>query len=337
MGHASRLSIPFMPAGVTVARSEAVASRWRTHPAGAEGDRRQIGLALSGPMIQPLHYRHTASFLNSDFGTHAVFHRACPFCGTRLAKRYREYGYARDYRWEDFVWESWACLACGWWWDGSIPERSFSRGMTTAAVLARASGVPQQLVTALSEVRKDAKALLEMPPAKFEHFVGGMLREFYNCDVVFCGRSHDGGIDLILIDSDSGHIPIQVKRRSKPEHVEAVSLVREFRGAMLLRGYDRGRIVTTADHFSREAVRAARPEPEHLVSQEIDLVDCRRLFDIMALLCSPTGSDHLWHLCGPGPFDSVSPRPGLEAMQAMQKGLRNFAQRVRRHVDLRRR
>jgi hypothetical protein len=120
-----------------------------------------------------------------------------------------------------------------------------------------------------------------MEPTRFERFVGDLLAAHLSCDVVHCGKSHDGGIDLILADSDIGHIPIQVKRRSTPGSVESVSLVREFRGAMLLKGYDRGILVTTADHFSNEAIEASTPSPQDLVEQCIDLIDCRRLLDIL--------------------------------------------------------
>jgi hypothetical protein len=101
--------------------------------------------------------------------------------------------------------------------------------------------------------------------------------------VLHTGKSGDGGIDLILLDSNDGNIPIQVKRRTKTRKAESVTIVRELRGAMVLSGHDEGMIVTTAPRFSKPAVEASQPHPEHLVPQRINLVDCRRLLDIIGV------------------------------------------------------
>ncbi|MBV9228639.1 MAG: hypothetical protein JOZ18_04930 [Chloroflexi bacterium] len=53
---------------------------------------------------------------------------------------------------------------------------------------------------------------------------------------------------------------------------------------MLIFGHDRGMIVTTADHFSKEAVDLSEAKPGHSIPQYIDLIDCRRLLDIMSLI-----------------------------------------------------
>jgi len=230
--------------------------------------------------IQPLHYRDLSEWDNSwHHGNFTVFRESCPFCRTKLIRRYDEFG-VDDYYKEEFAWESWACLACGWWWEGTLPERSYSRGVTKAAIL-KASNAPESLLQGIDEVRKNSAKLFEMHPTKFELFVGDILSEFYKCEVVHCGKSHDGGVDLILLNSDDGYTAVQVKRRADPKKVESVSLVREFRGALLLAGQDRGVIVTTAHHFSKEAVEASTPAPEHLAPQTIDLIDCRKLLEIM--------------------------------------------------------
>lgn len=273
-------------------------------------------------MIRPLNYRNTSMFDNNWYSGRqfTAFRGACLFCGTQLQKRYDEYGLA-DFYTEEFKWESWGCPMCGWWWSGSFPNHSFSVGGTIAAILHKTSDLPPELVTALTVVRDNTKNLFEMPPTKFEHFVGDILREFYACEVIHCGKSHDGGIDLMIIDSNCGQIPVQVKRRLKPGSVESVSLVREFRGAMLLAGHDRGKIVSTADHFSEEAVDASIPKPHHLAVQEIDLVDCRRLLDIMKLLCNP--QQHIHNLRERNVFPGVLPGP--DVVKRIKHSLKHFS------------
>jgi len=246
--------------------------------------------------VHPLDYRVHIRVRNTwhpEDELFLVFRGPCPFCGTELQQRYSEF-VIDSWSNEGFQHESWACPACGWWWHGTLPNHSYSTGYTQAGLLHKTPEIPSALVAALSEVRENTERLFTIDPTKFEVFVGDILSAFYKCEVVHCGKSHDGGIDLILLESEDGHIPIQVKRRSKPGSVESVSLVREFRGAMLLKGHDKGKIVSTADHFSPAAVEAATAKPDHLAPQEIELVSCRRLLDIMGLLCS--SKQHLGNL-----------------------------------------
>ena len=83
-----------------------------------------------------------------------------------------------------------------------------------------------------------------------EELVGSVFRDFFSCEVVHCGRSHDGGIDLLLIQGDTT-IPIQVKRRVRPDAVELVSTVREMFSVLFRDGFRHGKVVSTAKRFSR--------------------------------------------------------------------------------------
>jgi hypothetical protein len=46
-----------------------------------------------------------------------------------------------------------------------------------------------------------------------------VFKDYFDCEVIHCGRSHDGGIDLILISADEPTV-IQVKPRENPLVVE---------------------------------------------------------------------------------------------------------------------
>lgn len=45
-----------------------------------------------------------------------------------------------------------------------------------------------------------------------EELVASVFRDFYECEVEVVGKSNDGGVDVIVIDSDNP-IMVQVKRR----------------------------------------------------------------------------------------------------------------------------
>lgn len=236
-------------------------------------------------MVEFLDYRAAHSHISGTSGSFVTPKGPCPYCGSALVKRYSSDGPSID-RYETFWWKSDACRSCGWWWSGCLPSHTYSNGALFIALLHQIGECPTPLRVALEEVRHNAERLFSMAPTAFEHFVRDILRSFYDCKVVHCGKSHDGGVDLVLLDSADGYIPVQVKRRSDPKRAEAVNVIREFRGALLLVGRQRGILVTTADHFSREALAAAVPQPWHSASQQIDLVDCRRLLDIIQVICS---------------------------------------------------
>jgi hypothetical protein len=240
-----------------------------------------------------------------------------------LTTRYDEDG-VDDYLKEEFTWKSGVCLSCGWWWEGTLPGHSWSRGCTLAGVLHKTQSLPEPMREGLKQLRNNSARLYRMEPTRFEKFVQDLMSAYYSCEIVHCGKSHDGGIDLLLLDSDAGRIPIQVKRRSRPGSVESVSLIREFRGALLLSGYDRGIVVTTADHFSEEAIEASLPRPEHLVYQEVDLIDCRRLLQIIQALSSGNGVN-LQALCTFNLLGDYGRSPGHEVLKRIEISLRNFS------------
>jgi Restriction endonuclease len=72
-------------------------------------------------------------------------------------------------------------------------------------------------------------------------------------EVRHVGRPDDGGVDVVLVESNESTWLVQVKRRKHPNSVEPVSTVRNLLGTLILSGSDRGIVVSTADHFSFRA------------------------------------------------------------------------------------
>jgi restriction system protein len=238
-------------------------------------------------LIQPLRYRFNTEILGnlsnntSALSAHTIRlwqSKTCPYCETVLTED-------RSVHESEYCGEEFFCCArcpkCNWWRSSDAPAH-YSIGYCHVGILHRThieSGL--SFDPALEAIEINAQRLFSLTPRAFEEFVGSLFREYFDCKVVHVGKSHDGGIDLILLDSNRGILPVQVKRRTNPSHVESVSLIREFRGAMLLQGMSQGMIVSTADHFSRSAREAADPKPEHLAPQSVDLINCRRLLDIL--------------------------------------------------------
>ena len=87
------------------------------------------------------------------------------------------------------------------------------------------------IATVINELERNKSILYDINPYKLEDLVGQVFSSYYNCEVKHVGKTGDGGIDLIMINSDSP-ILVQVKRRTKSEHIELVSPIREFVGAL---------------------------------------------------------------------------------------------------------
>lgn len=102
----------------------------------------------------------------------------------------------------------------------------------------------------VSEIRKDATLLYKINPTRLEQIAQYVFSSHFNCEVEHVGQSHDGGVDLLIINSDKP-ILVQVKRREKASSVESVSTVRDFLGAMYIRNNYKGIIVSTAKSFSK--------------------------------------------------------------------------------------
>jgi restriction system protein len=207
-----------------------------------------------------------------------AYGKQCPYCLSSLVTRTEE-----DEGWDLSSCAFVRCRHCTWWRRHNIPDHYFLDTIEVGA-LSKLSRVAPRLLLAIREIKDDRNRLYCMDPLRFESFARDVFRAFYDCDVVHVGKSHDGGIDLLLLDSIDGKIPIQVKRRADPGRVESVAVVREFRGAMLLAGEDEGIVVTTADHFSKEARHISKPDPVHLIPQTVHLIDCRRLLDILDII-----------------------------------------------------
>jgi len=100
-----------------------------------------------------------------------------------------------------------------------------------------------------------------------------------------CGRSHDGGVDLIMIDSDNPTL-IQVKRRQNPDYVESVSVIREFLGALLINRSKKGIFVSTSNHYSKETIKTIDMILKENIVTRFELVDFKKFTEMIGIIKS---------------------------------------------------
>ena len=196
-------------------------------------------------------------------------------------------------RWEggeDKAWRKVAvCPGCGWWLmkeqdtieTATIAYSEFTYFSILRSFEVASSEVPLNILR--DYLRKHERQFYNVNPTKFEQLVGEIFRDFLHCDVTHVGRVGDGGIDLLVVDSDRP-LPIQVKRRADGVKWEPVSTVREFLGAVLLQGFQRGAIVTTASRFSGPATTAAQVAQYRQLVDQFELFDMPRFLDIFKLV-----------------------------------------------------
>lgn len=105
-----------------------------------------------------------------------------------------------------------------------------------------------------------------------ERLVQSVFRDHFQTDVKHIGKSHDGGVDLLMLLGENPYI-LQVKRRKSPGKTEGVSCIRELLGATLLNGGKNSIFVTTADHFSSAAKNAAQNAVTKSIVNSFDLIN----------------------------------------------------------------
>jgi restriction system protein len=108
-----------------------------------------------------------------------------------------------------------------------------------------------------SAIAKHPEVIDEVSPRRMEDLVGAVLTDFYpGSRCKHCGKSGDGGIDLLMVIGDTP-FAVQVKHRQRTDKAESVHYVTHFIGAIVLKGIPNAIFVSTADHFSKHAQAAA--------------------------------------------------------------------------------
>ena len=146
--------------------------------------------------------------------------------------------------------------------------------------------LPQECSGELSQwLRQNPLRWNALNPYQFEKLVADIFNANYQqAEVIHVGKSHDGGVDILFIDTHEKQWLIQVKRRRNIQKGEPVETIRNLLGTMLLEGAYHGIVVSTADHFTYQACKAAQRAEE--VGMTVKLID-RGLLDRMLEVILP--------------------------------------------------
>lgn len=227
--------------------------------------------------------------------------KICPYCGGNLQ---RPYCYTRHDRhtisrqYIDQIETIYYCPNDGWWQHKIFEEQSVQpknwysiihEGILKSYNLTSLT-VP---IAVLNDyIYKNPEKIVNIHHRKMEDLVASVFKDFYHCEVTVVGKSSDGGVDVILVDSDQP-IMIQVKRRQSIKSTESVSGIRDLLGATLLKQSNSCIFVSTASKFSREAQKTAARSIELGLVQRYDLINYEKF--ISMLKSRPTSVQHIWN------------------------------------------
>ncbi|HET9911963.1 MAG TPA: restriction endonuclease [Anaerolineales bacterium] len=181
----------------------------------------------------------------------------CPFCKKNINKVFHEH-MVNDNRNQFDELSIEECGICGWWvckvhyeyendW---IPEgEHIYRDWVKYGILKQFSAVDIEspIKALLAESHRDKGMLSEMNSHKFEERIQRIFSSFYNCTVQSIGISHDGEIDLILIQKEDP-VLIQVER-SREQGIESISTIGNLLGVSHLNDAKREIVLSIAKTF----------------------------------------------------------------------------------------
>ena len=181
---------------------------------------------------------------------------------------------------------------CGWWTlvHDQTPDAHDLRALPQERLAIRGAlrrfdttGTDAALAALRREIQRHPEVLDAISPRKMEELTGAVLSDYFpGCRAKVCGKSGDGGIDLLLIISDKP-FAVQVKHRERVDLAEPVSAIREFIGAMVLGDHVNGLYVTTADRFSPASRHAARTIIQKGFFDTFRLIDRHAFLEMMEI------------------------------------------------------
>jgi len=234
--------------------------------------------------------------INGFFKNTHFFNRTerdtCPFCKVSTQLVHKNHLIDKP-GWLDggtyFIDENvWSCNTCGWW-KLRIDKDTTGTIDAVSAVIKNAvlrkfdlSGKDIPISVLQGYLQDKFEDVIHINDKKMELLVQSVFSEHFNCEVSHVGKSSDGGIDLILVNSDSPTV-VQVKRRKKLKKTEPVSCIRDFLGAAQLAESKNLIYVSTCTKFSPQSVKATKKALDLQLVESYELYDFARFRDVMKL------------------------------------------------------
>lgn len=224
---------------------------------------------------------------------HQIPDNTCPFCKIKLSlehqfddENYPEWLLGGKYVVSERVYK---CTNCGWWnfrcdkdTTGEIVDGQSVEIIDSILRQYDLSDKKIPIEVLQKYLVKNFQDVIHINDKSMEKLVQSVFAEHFNCKVEHIGKSHDGGIDLLLIDSDNPTV-VQVKRRKKLAHTESVSGIRDLLGATILKESKNCIYVSTCEKFSDPAKEAAEKAVKIGAIESYELYDFNRFNDILKL------------------------------------------------------
>lgn len=212
----------------------------------------------------------------------------CPFCRVKIDSQVHQ-KYIETY--PDWLYGSFSesetviqCPTCGWW---EYKYENSSDGMLDgirASDIEYASAIIREYNNSSIDIpievlrqylARKPEILYELDAHKMEDLVRSVFSDFYyGCSVKTFGKTRDGGKDGLIIDADGNNWLLQVKRRTRADASEGVTPLRELMGVSILEDNLKGCVlVSTADHFTRDAQKYANAVVSKKIIEAFELVD----------------------------------------------------------------
>lgn len=233
---------------------------------------------------------------------------SCEYCSTKLLRVEEYIDEGDSYR----NYCLWYCRGCRFWQARfySDPLRDCIPPPDFHAYISKLREFKGDLPEGCSEelalyIRRHPNFLHSCDPKGFEKFVADVFRANYtNAEVLHVGKPHDGGVDVLLIDTEKEDWLIQVKRRKSQNRSEGVNTIRNVLGAMIENRTHNSIIISTAKQFSRYAIQTASAAKVKPYCMTIKLVD-KGVFNKM--------------------LDPILPdRPWLDPISEIDEGIANY-------------
>lgn len=209
---------------------------------------------------------------------HFVNKTTCPFCNLLLKKDFLTEG--------EVLLTVKHCLQCGWWTASHYVKAGVHHKFKEDYVSVRdAYGILKELDLSnidipISEIIKYLTVkfdkITQVSPRKFEEVVGSVFSNL-GYRAVVTNYSGDNGIDVILHDSSSNMIGVQVKKYNNK--IEAAQ-IRELTGSLKLGDYTKGIFVTTSD-FTKGAKETSQLSTTKGIP--IELMNAAEFYDALKL------------------------------------------------------
>lgn len=211
---------------------------------------------------------------------------SCPFCSEKLTELQNRVHKTKPEDRASLTGSQrrvFACQVCGWWKLGytSTSSNAWSLTSTSYASLATLKKLDIADVSApIDEVQTYLAAKYEsrgnVHPYTLEEVVARVFAQVgYESRVT--AYTKDGGIDVILDGVNESLIGVQVKRYRDKIRVHQI---REFLGALMLKGMTQGIFVTTSE-FTQDSRRAANKAATNGIA--LELVDSAAFFDALSI------------------------------------------------------